>query len=150
MNKGCYIIYLKPWNIFKCPSNHLIYGTNKTLLLAWDLDLESRVRQGLFWLLLPQQLYCDCLHGVTLQWHSASASGLNTQPWHGRLWPPERAHRRHTLGSFLTRGGRWRPEVRLSEWAGETRGVLLFTGGCQAPQDTGQMTDHTQNKKVLS
>lgn len=36
MNKGCYVIYLKPWNIFKFPSYYLINGTNKTLQLACE------------------------------------------------------------------------------------------------------------------
>lgn len=71
----------------------------------------------------------------------------STMTW--QVVTPQWAQRRHTLGSFLTRGGRWWPEVRRSEWAGETRGVLLFIGGCPAPQDTGQMQSHSKQESTV-
>lgn len=147
MNKGCYIIYLKPWNIFKFPSYHLIYGTSKTVLLAGFRE-QSEAGPVLASAVPAVLLRLPAWSHITVTQRICLWSQHSTMTWQV-VTPPERAHRRHTMGSFLTRGGRWRPEVRLSEWAGETRGVLLFTGGCQAPQDTGQMQSHSKQESTV-
>lgn len=84
---------------------------------------------------------------ITVTQHICLWSQHSTMTW--QVVTLQRANRRHTLGSFLTRDGRWRPEVRRSEWAGETRGALLFIGGCQAPQDTGQIQSHLKQESTV-
>lgn len=95
-------------------------------------------------LLLPHRLHCGCLHGVTLQWHSTSASGLNTQPRYDGLRHEESAQETNT-GVLFRRGSRWRAVVtpsknnNTSRW--NTRGASDYWW---LPRATGHLdSSHT-------